>query len=112
MKDCIFCKIVAGDIPGEKVYEDENYYAFNDVNPQAPYHILLIPKKHIAKIAEITENDKELIGGLFTTAAKICEEKSLSDYRLVINNGEGAGQSVFHIHLHIFSGRQMTWPPG
>ena len=112
MNDCLFCKIVAGDIPGDKVYEDDNYYAFKDINPQAPYHILVIPKKHIAKISEMTEEDNELIGGLFSTAAKICEENSFPDYRLVINNGEGVGQTVFHIHLHVFAGRDMTWPPG
>ncbi len=112
MDDCIFCKIIDGEIPSDKVYEDETFLAFNDVNPQAPTHILIIPKKHIPKISDITESDNELIGGLFTAAAKICKEKSLSDFRLVINNGEDAGQTVFHIHLHIIGGRSMEWPPG
>lgn len=112
MSDCLFCKISAGDIPSDCVYEDNSYYAFKDINPQAPHHILVIPKKHIAKISEMEESDNELIGGLFSVAAKICKENELSDYRLVINNGEGVGQTVFHIHLHVLAGRAMTWPPG
>ncbi len=110
--DCLFCKIISGDVPCEKVYEDENYFAFNDINPQAPFHILVIPKKHIDKISKMNKNDNELVGGLFLAASKICRDKSLSDYRLVINNGAGAGQTVFHIHLHIMGGRDMSWPPG
>ena len=112
MSDCLFCKIVAGDIPSENVYEDNLYYAFNDINPQAPTHFLVVPKKHIAKVAEMDASDNELIGGLFTVAAKICKEKKLTDYRLVINNGAGVGQTVFHIHLHVLAGRPMGWPPG
>ncbi len=112
MSDCLFCKIIAGDIPSENVYEDNQYYAFNDINPQAPNHILVIPKKHIAKVSEMDESDNELIGGLFSVAAKICDEKSITDYRLVINNGAGVGQTVFHIHLHVLAGRAMGWPPG
>ena len=112
MSDCIFCKIIAGEIPSEKVYEDRGFFAFSDINPQAPYHILVIPKKHISKIAEMEEGDKELVGGLFSTAVKICSDKAITDYRLVINNGEGAGQAVFHIHLHILAGRDFEWPPG
>ncbi len=112
MSDCLFCKIIAGEIPSEKVYEDSKYFAFNDINPQAPNHILIIPKKHISKISEMDVSDNELVGGLFSVAAKICKEKSLPDYRLVINNGEGVGQTVFHIHLHVLGGRPMSWPPG
>jgi len=112
MDECVFCKIIKGEIPSDKVYEDDNYLAFNDVSPQAPHHILRIPKKHIPKISEMEESDNELIGGLFSTAAKICKEKALFDYRLVINNGEKAGQTVFHIHLHVIGGRTMEWPPG
>ncbi len=112
MNDCLFCKIIAGEIPGETVYEDDNYYAFNDINPQAPNHFLVIPKKHIAQISDMSDADNELVGGLFSVAAKICREKSISDYRLVINNGAGAGQTVFHIHVHVISGRAMNWPPG
>ncbi len=112
MSDCLFCKIVAGDIPSEKVYEDDDYFAFNDAYPQAPTHILVIPKKHISQISEIKDEDRPLIGGLFSVANKICEEKSVSDYRLIINNGAGAGQTVFHTHLHVLAGRAMSWPPG
>ncbi|MBU1169116.1 MAG: histidine triad nucleotide-binding protein [Proteobacteria bacterium] len=112
MSDCLFCKIIQGDIPGDKVYEDENYYAFNDINPQAPTHFLVVPKKHIDKISSMGKADQELIGGLFTIAARICKQKSISDFRLVINNGAGVGQSVFHIHLHVLAGRAMGWPPG
>ena len=112
MNDCLFCKIIAGEIPCEKVYEDENYFAFNDINPQAPNHFLIIPKQHFSQISDIKDVDNKLIGGLFSVANKICHEKSLSDYRLVINNGEGAGQTVFHIHLHVIGGRAMNWPPG
>lgn len=112
MTDCLFCKIVANKIPSDKVYEDDVYIAFNDISPQAPTHILVIPKKHIDRVAEMDVSDEALIGGLFSVAAKICAEKSITDYRLVINNGEGAGQTVFHIHLHILAGRDMGWPPG
>lgn len=112
MTDCLFCKIVAGDIPSQKVYEDDNYYAFNDISPQAPTHILVIPKKHIAKVAEMGTDDRELVGGLFEVASKICADKSISDFRLVMNNGAGAGQTVFHIHLHVLAGRDLNWPPG
>lgn len=112
MSDCLFCKIIAGDIPSERVYEDNLYYAFKDINPAAPTHILVIPKKHIAKVAEMEPADNELVGGMFSVAAQICKEQSISDYRLVINNGEGVGQTVFHIHLHVIAGRQMGWPPG
>lgn len=112
MTDCLFCKIIAGEIPGDKVYEDDNYFAFNDINPQAPTHFLVVPKKHIPMVADMSTADNELIGGLFSTAAKICKALSLPDFRLVINNGAGVGQSVFHIHLHVLAGRAMTWPPG
>lgn len=112
MSDCLFCKIAAGEIPSEKLYEDDKYYAFNDINPQAPNHFLIIPKKHISQISEMSAEDNELVGGLFLVAAQICGEKSLSDYRMVINNGEGAGQTVFHIHLHVLGGRSLNWPPG
>ena len=112
MTDCLFCKIAANEVPSEKVYEDDAYIAFNDINPQAPTHILVIPKKHIGRVAEMEASDETLLGGLFSVAAKICAEKSISDYRLVINNGEGAGQTVFHIHLHVLAGRDMGWPPG
>jgi histidine triad (HIT) family protein len=112
--NCIFCKIIAKKIPSKIVYEDHLVTAFEDVNPQAPVHTLVVPKKHIPEIHSMTEADKELVGHLFFTAKKIAEDKGLDSkgYRMVINNGAGAGQTVFHIHLHILSGRHFSWPPG
>lgn len=112
MSDCLFCKIAEGKIPSSKVYEDEGYFAFNDINPQAPTHILVVAKKHLDKISSMDDADCAMVGGLFRTASRICAEKNISDYRLVINNGAGVGQSVFHIHVHILAGRPMGWPPG
>lgn len=112
MSDCLFCKIIAGEIPGSKVYEDDQYFAFNDINPQAPTHFLVVAKRHIDKVSSMGEGDRALIGGLFDVAARICREKAITDYRLVINNGAGVGQTVFHIHLHVLAGRPMGWPPG
>lgn len=111
---CIFCKIIEKKIPSKIVFEDDTVIAFEDVNPQAPVHLLVVPKRHIAEIHSMTESDRELVGHLFFTAKKIADEKVLDTkgYRLVINNGAGAGQTVFHIHLHILSGRRFSWPPG
>lgn len=112
--NCIFCKIIEKKIPSKIIYEDDIVTAFEDVNPQAPVHTLVVPKKHISEIHSMTERDKELVGHLFFTAKKIAEDKHLDakGYRMVINNGAGAGQTVFHLHLHILSGRQFSWPPG
>lgn len=112
--NCIFCKIIEKKIPSKIVFEDQFSTAFEDVNPQAPVHILVVPKKHIPEIHSMTEADREIVGHLFLTAKKIAEQKGLrkNGYRLVINNGAGVGQSVFHIHLHILSGRSFAWPPG
>jgi len=112
--NCIFCKIVAKKIPARIVHEDEDTIAFEDLNPQAPTHILIVPKKHIADIHSIAESDRELIGHLFLVAKTISSTKGLDKggYRMVINNGHGAGQTVFHLHLHLLSGRRFTWPPG
>jgi histidine triad (HIT) family protein len=112
--NCIFCKIIEKKIPSKTVYEDHLVTVFEDVNPQAPVHLLVVPKKHIPEIHSMTTDDKDLIGHLFLTATKIAEDKGLDSmgYRLVINNGRGAGQTVFHIHLHILSGRRFSWPPG
>lgn len=112
--DTIFGKILRGEIPCDKVFEDEGYFAFRDNNPQAPVHILVIPKKPIPKVGDAGEEDRELLGGLLLTANKIAAAEGLAEsgYRFVINNGEGAGQSVFHLHLHILGGRGMAWPPG
>ncbi len=111
---CIFCRIVEKKIPSKIVYDDGLSTAFEDINPQAPVHLLIVPKRHIPDIQSMTDNDRELIGHLFWVAAKIAAEKGLSGngYRMVINNGAGAGQSVFHIHLHLLSGRSFHWPPG
>jgi histidine triad (HIT) family protein len=111
---CIFCKIIEKKIPSRIVYQDNSVTAFEDVNPQSPTHLLVVPNKHIPDIHSMTEADREIIGHLFLTAKKIAEEKGLDakGYRMVINNGAGAGQTVFHLHLHLLSGRRFTWPPG
>jgi len=112
--NCIFCKIIEKKIPSKIVYEDQHVFAFEDVNPQAPVHLLVVPKKHLPDIQSMAETDRELVGHLFLAAAKIATEKGLVEkgYRTVINNGVGAGQTVFHIHLHVLSGRRFSWPPG
>ncbi len=112
--NCIFCKIIEKKIPSKIIYEDDAVTAFEDVNPQAPVHTLVVPKKHIPNIHSMSESDRELVGHLFFTARKIAEDKGLDakGYRMVINNGQGAGQTVFHLHLHILSGRRFSWPPG
>jgi histidine triad (HIT) family protein len=110
MKDCLFCKIVGGQIPSKKVFEDSRVYAFEDINPQAPVHYLVVPKSHVAGMADAT--DAAAVGEVLLAAARIAREKGLAHYRLVVNNGEEAGQSVFHLHVHLLSGRRMRWPPG
>ena len=112
MKDCLFCKIAAGEIPSKSVYSDGDVYAFHDIAPKAPTHILVIPRKHIARLADAGEADRELVGEVVARAAAIARELGLEHYRLVANNGEGAGQTVFHLHFHLLGGRTMTWPPG
>ena len=114
MSDCIFCKIVAGEIPADKIFENDHVIGFRDLNPQAPTHVLVIPKKHIATINDIQDEDKALIGEMYLAAQKIAAQEGLSErgYRTVMNCNEGAGQTVFHIHLHVIGGRAMTWPPG
>jgi histidine triad (HIT) family protein len=113
MTDCLFCKIVAGKIPAKKVYEDDRTLAFEDIKPQAPTHVLIIPKKHVVDIKEAGEADAEIIGYCNLVAAKIARERGIeSGYRTVFNVGPGAGQSVFHLHLHLLGGRKLTWPPG
>ena len=112
--DCLFCKILAGDIPSTKVFEDDACLAFEDINPGAPCHVLVIPKKHIATANDIGTEDHALVGRMFAAAREVAEQKGVkeSGYRLVMNVGEGAGQSVFHIHLHVLGGRALSWPPG
>ena len=111
--DCLFCNIVKGQIPSEKVYEDNDVYAFKDVNPEAPVHILIIPKRHIKSVDELEETDKELVGHIFLVAKKLAKENKLKNgYRLVSNIGEEGGQSVKHLHFHLLGGRSFNWPPG
>jgi histidine triad (HIT) family protein len=112
--NCVFCKIIEKKIPSRIVYDDDLSLAFEDVNPQAPVHFLVVPKKHISEIHSMNEGDRDLIGHLFLTARKVADQKGLDEkgYRMVINNGAGAGQTVFHIHLHVLSGRRFSWPPG
>ena len=113
MSDCIFCKIAAGEIPSTKVYEDDTVLAFLDLDPQAPQHILLIPKTHIQSAADITSANSAVVAHIFEVAAKIAAEKGFSDgFRVVTNCGEQAGQSVKHLHFHLLAGRDFTWPPG
>ncbi len=114
MTDCLFCKIFRKEIKSKVVYEDDEIMAFEDINPQAPVHILIIPAKHIENLNEITEQDKDLIGKMFLVAKKIAHEKNISadGYRTVFNTNKNAGQAVFHLHLHLLGGRKMAWPPG
>ncbi|MEE9551610.1 MAG: histidine triad nucleotide-binding protein [Gammaproteobacteria bacterium] len=113
MSETLFSKIIAREIPADIVYEDDECRAFRDINPQAPVNILVIPKKPIAQISDATDPDKALLGHLMIIASKIAKDEGYGDaYRLVINNGEDAGQSVFHLHIHILAGRSFTWPPG
>lgn len=111
--DCIFCKIVSKEISSSIVYEDDDVLAFDDINPQAPVHIIIIPKRHIERISDLTDADDKLVGKLVIVARNIAHDKQIEEgYRLVFNNNPGAGQSVFHIHLHLLGGRQFSWPPG
>lgn len=113
MADCIFCKIANGEIPSNKVYEDESVVAFHDLDPQAPTHILVIPKEHIASASDINENNSAVIAHIFEVIAKIAEENGFeNDFRVVNNCGDRAGQTVKHLHFHIMSGREFTWPAG
>ena len=112
MSDCLFCKIIAGEIPSSKVYEDERCLAFRDIDPQAPTHFLVIPKEHIPSVAGVTEDNAGAVAHIFTVIAKVTKELGLDSYRVVSNIGEQAGQSVPHLHFHVLAGRDMTWPPG
>jgi histidine triad (HIT) family protein len=110
MEDCIFCKIAKGEFNTEFLYSDNEVVAFNDVNPQAPYHVIIIPRSHFGSIKEM--DDDRLIGRLFTAGNAVAKQLELDSYRFVINTGKEAGQSVFHVHLHLLGGREMKWPPG
>ncbi len=114
MEDCIFCKIVNKDIPAELIFEDERILAFNDSNPQAPIHILIIPKEHFASLNDIPEEKKELLSHILLRARQIAQNIGIEEkgYRIVLNTARDSGQEVFHIHFHLLGGRRMTWPPG
>ena len=114
MADCLFCKIINRDIPAAIVYEDDRVLAFNDINPQAPTHVLLIPKRHVASLNDLGVEDDQIVGELVRRAAAIAKDRGLSaeGYRTVFNTNRGAGQTVFHIHFHLLGGRSMQWPPG
>jgi histidine triad (HIT) family protein len=111
---CLFCRIIAGEIAASKVYEDDDLFAFNDINPQAPMHVLVVPKKHVATLNDLVAADERLIGAMIRRAAAIAGEKGYgqSGYRTVFNTNAQAGQSVFHVHLHVLGGRALAWPPG
>ena len=114
MSDCLFCKILQGDIPAKLVYEDDDIIAFNDINPQAPTHILIVPHKHIETLNDLTTDDTQTVGRMVQVAQKLANEKGFANdgYRLVMNCNDHGGQTVFHIHLHLLGGRQFQWPPG
>ena len=111
--DCLFCKIIAGEIPSAKVYEDDTVFAFRDIDPQAPVHVLIVPKEHIASAKEINEQNSAVVAHIFEVAAKIAKDEGLDDgYRIVNNCGDSAGQTVKHLHFHLMGGREFTWPAG
>lgn len=113
MEDCLFCKIIAGQIPSKKVYEDEHTFAFEDIDPKAPTHVLIVPKKHLRGLKEAQEDEAEIVGRCHLTAAKIARDRKIEDgYRTVLNVGPRSGQSVFHLHVHLLGGRDLRWPPG
>lgn len=114
MENCIFCKIIRGEIPAKKLYEDEFMLAIEDISPKAPLHLLLIPKRHFSNCLDMAEGDASRVGHVFRMAGDLARQGGFADsgFRMVQNNGAGAGQSVFHIHFHLLAGREFTWPPG
>ena len=113
MSDCLFCRIIRGEVPSRKVHEDDHVFAFEDVNPQGPTHVLVVPKKHIPGLKEATAEDSDLIGRCHLAAARIARDRAIEhSYRTVLNVGPGSGQSVFHLHVHLIGGRKLSWPPG
>ena len=114
MADCLFCKIIHREIPGKIVYEDDELLAFEDINPQAPTHLLVVPKRHIESLNALDDGDDQIVGAIVRRAAAIAKERGISGggYRTVFNTNRDAGQTVFHIHLHLLGGRSMAWPPG
>lgn len=113
-KDCLFCKIKNGEIPSEKIYEDETVYVFSDIAPQAPVHIVIIPKTHISSANELDDSNSAVVGHIFAVAAKLAKEKGFAEkgYRIINNCGEHGGQTVQHLHFHLLAGRNLGWPPG
>ena len=114
MPDCLFCRIITREIPASIVYEDDHVLAFNDINPQGPTHVLVVPKRHIATLSDLTTGDDAMVGEMVRRAAAIANERGISagGFRTVFNTNRDAGQTVFHIHLHLIGGRRLTWPPG
>jgi histidine triad (HIT) family protein len=112
MTGCVFCRIARGEASARIVYQDEDVTVFHDLHAQAPVHVLLIPNRHIVNVAQAEPEDDLALGKLFSTARRVARELGVTDYRLVINNGSQAGQSVFHLHMHLLGGRRMSWPPG
>lgn len=114
LSECIFCRIVSGELESEIVYEDDRVVAFADVNPQAPLHLLIVPRKHIPTLLDLGEDDLDLVGHIHGVVNRLARDRSVEDggYRVVVNCGEGAGQSVFHLHFHLLAGREFRWPPG
>ncbi|MFM2152400.1 MAG: Hit-like protein involved in cell-cycle regulation [Pseudomonadota bacterium] len=114
MSDCLFCRIASGAIPAKRVHEDDRCIAFRDIQPQAPVHVLVIPREHVASVSALDEGHEELAGHLLRVGAKVAADEGVGDtgYRLVFNTGADAGQSVFHLHLHVLGGRSLAWPPG
>ncbi|MBE7052364.1 MAG: histidine triad nucleotide-binding protein [Ruminococcaceae bacterium] len=114
MSDCLFCKIINGEIPSQKVYEDDKVYAFNDIDPQAPVHFLVVPKQHISSALEINDSNSAIVGHVFAVVANLAKEMGFADkgYRIVNNCGEDGGQTVGHLHFHVLAGRNIGWPPG
>jgi histidine triad (HIT) family protein len=112
-QNCLFCKVVAGEIPAARIFEDGRAVAFRDINPQAPTHVLVIPRRHIASLEEAQAGDEELLGHLFRVASRVAAAEGLTGgFRTVVNNGPDAGQTVFHVHVHVLGGRPLRWPPG
>lgn len=107
-EDCVFCRIVKQEIPSTKVYEDDNFLVFKDINPAAPVHLLAIPKKHVARLSEAKPEERDMLGDFMLVIGHVAREQGLDSYRLIVNDGAGAGQTVFHLHAHILSGRQMS----
>ncbi|MBI4641731.1 MAG: histidine triad nucleotide-binding protein [Candidatus Tectomicrobia bacterium] len=113
-EECIFCRIVAGTLPSKKLYEDQDLFAIEDLNPQAPTHILIFPKKHIVTSLDFTDNDREMIGTIFLVANRLAKERGIAEpgYRIVLNCNAAGGQTIYHLHFHLMGGRRFRWPPG